>query len=88
MMSISSRFSSWIGGLREQASSFHPRARIIALTNFYHPTLDEVGELVGCWRLPRERDDAYAFRLGTHITGLINEHEARLDRVLNFKRRS
>ncbi len=78
-MHIKSKFASWIGGLREQASSLHPRARITGVVDFFHPILDVVGERVGCWRLPRERDDDYAFRLGAHITSMktgINEWTA------------
>ena len=83
---IRSKFSSWIGSLRQKASDLHPRARIVGGIDRYHPVLDtEVGDEVNCWRLPGECDDHYALRLGAHITRSMNEHEALLAKVLNFR---
>lgn len=85
-MGITSKFSSWIGGVREHASSLHPRARVVGVLNYYHQELEEVGEQLSCFRLRNERDDDYAFRLGLHLTDALNHHEALLKRVLNYKR--
>lgn len=78
--------SCWFG-LREWAADHHPRARIVAVLDFYHPVLDgDVGERVGVWRLKGERDEAYALRLGCHITEQQHELEALLQLVLNHRR--
>ena len=85
---IKSKFSSLIGGLRERASSHHPRARVTGVVDFYHPILDtEVGEEAECWRLPGEGDDDYAFRLGVHLSGKANRIDHLIQKVLNYRKR-
>ena len=86
-MRIKSKFSMWLEACREQASSLHPRPRVIGVLDYYHPVLDsEIGEQIGCWRLPGERDAAYAHRLGIHISEKQNELEALMQRLLKFRR--
>jgi hypothetical protein len=81
------RLRDWLCDLRHHATSMHPRVRIIGVIDFYHPTLDtEVGEEAGCWRLPGERDDDYAFRLSVHLSHQANRTDELLKKVLNFKR--
>ena len=85
-MRSKSKWSIFLGGQRERAPP-QRRAHVIGGIEFFHPVLDcDVGERVGCSRLPREPDDAYALRLGARITAIICEHEALLNQLLNFKR--
>lgn len=82
-----SRFGMWVHGLYDKATSVRPRARITGVLDYYSPLLDdEIGEVVGCWRLPGERDAAYVHRLGIHISEKMNELEALMQRLLKFRR--
>jgi hypothetical protein len=73
-------FSKW----RTPDARIFSRPRITGVLDYYSPFLDdEVGEKVGCWRLPGERDRDYQHRLGIHITEKLNELEALLKRLLD-----
>lgn len=85
VMRIFATFAPWIERLRSQASSFHPQARVTGIVDFYNPELAEIGERVSFPRTPGWRDDDYAFHLGVHISGILNEHDELLDRVVNYK---
>jgi hypothetical protein len=78
-MGITSRFSSLIGGLRKQASSHHPRARVINVIDYYNEELEAFGEELACWRLPGERDHAFRHRLALHA----ETAKLRLEDILN-----
>ena len=62
-------------------------AGVLARVQPYSPILEEVGVVVGCSRLPGERDAAYAHRLGIHITEKMNELEALLKRLVDHHHR-
>ncbi len=88
-MTFRSRIATWASGLQEKAASLHPRARITGVIDYFCPFLDdEVGEVVGCWRLSGERDRDYQHRLAVHISEKIAALEALEQRLLDHDRRT
>ena len=88
-MNFRSRIGTWASGLHEKAASLNPRARVTGVVDFYSTFLDdEVGEVVGCWRLSGERDRDYQHRLAIHISEKIAALEALEQRLLDHDRRT
>lgn len=52
------------------------------LLDFYHVELEPIGERVNLWRLHRECDRDFAFRIAVEIATRLNKLEADLDRVI------
>lgn len=58
--------------------------RAAGLLEFYHPVLDPIGDSVNVWRLRRERDRDYAFRIAVEIADRLNKLDAELNQVINY----
>ena len=82
-MPIKEHFSKWIGGLRQQASSLHPRSRVTGIVDYYNEQLETIGEELSCWRLAGERDDSYRHRLALHVEEAIIKLEATREHLLD-----
>ena len=80
-------FMRWIAGrcARIVRSPTAPeRAAGLLDLDFYHPQLDRIGSDVNCWRLPRERDREFAFRIAVEIAARLNKLDADLDTVIGY----
>ena len=80
---IKSKFTSWIGGLRQQASDHHPRPRIIGVVDFYNEELEFFADELSCPRRPGERDHAYRHRLALEAEQEKLRFEDIINRLLN-----
>lgn len=82
-MGFKTKVTSWMEACTKQASSLHPRARIIGIVDYYNEELEEIGEEHRCWRHHRERDDAFRHRIALTVQEKILHLEATLARLVD-----
>jgi len=89
-MSVVRLFQNWIAGLRSRiACAPHAPGReagMLAL-QYFNAELEEIGKRVEVWRLQREDDRNFAFRIATEIASKLNALEHDLDRVIHLNKR-
>lgn len=81
-------FARWIAGRSARfVRSPSAPARAAGLLDYYHPVLEPIGDSVNVWRLRKESDRDFAFRIAVAIADRLNQLDADLDFVINYDKR-